>query len=190
MREVIPYSIFSTDSTDSGLFLDSDSIIEEIKWWVMISNTIEVYWKNFQVENPNYAGVSQPPNYYFCDNKEDADECAELAGKGIKQATSTSLWWFQINNAELPAEGDLAIITSWDGQPKAIIKTTMVQIVKFRDITAEYAYIEGEGDKSLAYWNEVHWVYYTNEMKPYSESPTPEMKIVCEYFETMWPKNL
>lgn len=154
----------------------------------MINNTIDGYWNNFQTENPRYAEVNLPQHYYFCNNKKDADECAELVEKGIKQATTESLWWFQTNNTELPKEGDLAIITSWDGQPKAIIKTTRVQIVKFKDVTAEFAYTEGEGDRSLAYWKKVHWDYYTEEMKPYSKSPEPEMDIVCEYFETIWPK--
>ena len=47
--------------------------------------------------------------------------------------------------------GDLANITNWNHEPKAIIKTKKVEIVKFKDITAAYAFIEGEGDKSLEY---------------------------------------
>ena len=34
----------------------------------------------------------------------------------------------------------------------------------------EYAEIEGEGDKSLAYWNKVHWEYYTREMNEQGEN--------------------
>jgi uncharacterized protein YhfF len=36
-----------------------------------------------------------PSSFYFCDNKKDADQCAELVVKGIKQATATSLWWYK-----------------------------------------------------------------------------------------------
>lgn len=108
--------------------------------------------------------------------------------KRIKQATSESLWWFQTNNTRLPTVGDLAIVTYWDSQLKAIIKTTGVQIVKFKDVTADFAYTEGEGDRSLAYWEKVHWDHYTEEMRPYSKYPEPEMDIVYEYFETIWPK--
>lgn len=41
-------------------------------------NLIADYWKAFQESHPEYANVDQPPSYYYCDNKKDADECAEL----------------------------------------------------------------------------------------------------------------
>ncbi|QED38793.1 ASCH domain-containing protein [Antarcticibacterium arcticum] len=147
--------------------------------------TIEQYWKEFQAKNPCYLKEEQPHSYYYCDNKKDADECAELVVQGIKQATSTSVWWFKKFNEEFPVPGDLAVITNWEGLPKAIVKTTRVEIVKFKEITPEYAIIEGEGDKSLEYWKDVHWKYYSNEMKEHGEIPSEEMEIVCEYFETI-----
>ena len=143
------------------------------------------YWKEFQEQNPEYYNHKQPPSFYFCDNKKDADECAELVVKKIKQATSPSVWWFEKNNEELPKIGDLAIITNWDGEPKALIKTIKVEIVKFKNITKEYAFIEGEGDRSLEYWRKVHFSYFENEMKDFGEYPNEEMEIVCEYFETI-----
>lgn len=150
---------------------------------------IEALWNTFKDENPAYRQAETPPCYYFCDNKKDADDCAELVGRGIKQATTHALSWFQTNKEALPAPGDLAIVTDWDGTPRAIIKTTKVEIVQFKDITPEYAAIEGEGDKSLAYWKEVHWSYYARELRDYHVEPTADMELVCEYFETIWPKR-
>ncbi len=147
--------------------------------------TVEDYWKEFQAKNPHYREEDQPKSYYYCDNKKDADECAELVVQRIKQATSTSVWWFKKFNEQLPGPGDLAIITNWDGVPKAVVKTTRVENIKYKDITPEYAIIEGEGDKSLEYWKDVHWKYYSNEMKELGEIPSEEMEIVCEYFETI-----
>lgn len=152
----------------------------------MIINSIEDYWKKFQNNNPEYHSLKQPQSFYFCDNKKNADECAELVVNKIKQATSPSVWWFEKNNESFPTVGDIAIVTNWDEEPKAIITTTKVEIVKFKDITAEYACTEGEGDKSLDYWKKVHWEYYRNEMEDFGEYPDEEMKIVCEYFETIW----
>lgn len=77
-------------------------------------------------------------------------------------------------------------MTDWDNNPKAIIKTTKIEIVQFKNITAGYALVEGEGDKSLENWKKTHWDYYTNEMKEFEEYPDEEMDIVCEYFETIW----
>lgn len=146
---------------------------------------MKAYWKSFQEGNSEYGDCKQPQSYFFCDNKKDADECAELVVKKIKQATTTSVWWFDKNKESLPKVGDIAIVTNWDGEPRAIIRTTKVEITKYKDITAAYAFIEGEGDKTLSYWRKVHWEYYANEMNQFDEFPSEEMELVCEYFETI-----
>ena len=144
------------------------------------------FWITFQESNPEYMNHEQPLTFYFCDNKRDADECADLVVRGIKRATSPSLWSIEKNNDKLPEIGDIAIVTDWEGNFKAIIKTTNVEIVKFKDVKSDYAYIEGEGDKSLEYWRAVHIEYYTNEMKQFGEKPNDEMDIVCEQFVRVW----
>lgn len=153
----------------------------------MKENLLNTYWERFQHEMPVYKQEKIPPAYYFCDNQKDADDCAELVSAGIKQATTHSLIWFRIHQEALPQIGDLAIVTDWNGTPKAIIKTIKIEIVKFKDITPEYAFIEGEGDKSLSYWQEVHWAYYTRELGEQNLKPSLDMELVCEYFETVWP---
>ena len=95
----------------------------------------------------------------------------------------------EINKEKPPAIGDLDIVTDWHGMPKAITKTVKVEIVKYKDITAEYAFIEGEGDRSLSYWQRVHWDYYTRELNDLGLKPFQDMELVGEYLETIWQKN-
>ncbi|WP_405198427.1 ASCH domain-containing protein [Christiangramia sp. LLG6405-1] len=147
---------------------------------------IEKFWNRFVSSNPDYCSKAIPQSYYFCDNKKDADECADLVVKDIKKATATSLWWFQQHNEILPKVGDLAIVTDWKGNPKAIIKTTKIEHVAFNQITAEFAEIEGEGDKSLKYWQEVHQAYYEREMETYSDEFDENMIIACEHFRRIY----
>ena len=147
---------------------------------------IEKFWNRFISSNPEYSSKVIPPSYYFCDNKKDADECADLVVKDIKKATATSLWWFRQHNEILPKVGDLAIVTDWKGNPKAIINTTKIEHVAFNQITAEFAEIEGEGDKSLKYWKEVHQAYYEREMKTYSDEFDENMIIVYEHFRRIY----
>ena len=58
-------------------------------------NSAEKLWNNFLNENPKNKIKETPLSFYFCYNKKDADQCAELVVKGIKQATATSLWWYK-----------------------------------------------------------------------------------------------
>lgn len=147
-------------------------------------------WEEFGYYNSEFKNQPLPEIMYFCDNKKDADECAQLVADGIKQATSTSLWWYETNEHPLPRTGNIYIITNWEGRATAIIKTSQVEKVPFNEIKEEYAQIEGEGDKSLEYWKKVHWDYYSREMKKMGQMPTEEMIIVCEHFKTIWTKNV
>lgn len=150
-----------------------------------MNNSIKQMWNNFITLNPSYKNKNIPPNYYFCDNEHDANECAELVVKGIKQATAGSLWSYQQNNDALPKAGEFYIVTDWNKQAKAIVEITKVEQVAYKNITAEFAAIEGEGDKTLKYWKRVHWAFFTREMKPKGATPTEDMIIVCEYFKTL-----
>ncbi len=151
-------------------------------------NSVKALWNSFLEMNPNNTTKEVPISFYFCDNKEDANECAELVVKGIKRATATSLWWFEKNNEQLPKIGDQYIVTDWSGNAKAIIETTKIEQIPFNKITAKFAKIEGEGDKSLEYWKRVHKDYYTREMQPFNEEFDENMIIVCEQFKTIYLK--
>jgi len=147
--------------------------------------TVENIWKDFLNEHPENLNKATPFSFYFCDNEKDANECADLVIKGIKQATATSMWWYEKNNESLPNIGSQYIVTDWSGTAKAIIQTTKVEQIPYSEITAAFAQTEGEGDKSLAYWKRVHKAYYTREMEPYGDEFSEDMIIVCEYFETI-----
>lgn len=152
------------------------------------SYLIESLWDDFLKENPENVIKKTPVSFYFCDNEKDANECAELVVKGIKQATATSLWWYEKNNETLPKIGDQYIVTDWDGNARAIIEITKVSPTPYKEINAEFAKIEGEGDKSLEYWRKVHKAYYTREMEPYGEEFNVDMIIICEHFKTIYQR--
>jgi uncharacterized protein YhfF len=152
------------------------------------NNSVELLWNDYLKEHPDNKTKPQPVSLYFCDNDKDANECAELVVKGIKQATATSLWWYEINNEPIPKVGDWYIVTDWDGNAKAIVETTEVSLTPFNEITAEFAKIEGEGDKSLEYWKKVHKAYFTREMEPYGEKFSEDMIIIGEKFKMIYPR--
>ncbi|PIB27641.1 RNA-binding protein [Maribacter sp. 4U21] len=127
-----------------------------------------------------------PKTDYFCDNEKDANECAALVKKGIKRATSHSLLGLQYRNEPLPKIGDFLVVTNWEGTAQCIVQTTAVKLKPFFSIDESYAKLEGEGDKSLAYWKKVHWDYFTRELEPFGRVPRESMIIVCEEFEKVF----
>ena len=151
-----------------------------------IDQSVYDMWNELIQSNADYKSYKTPDSWYFCDNESDANECADLVVRGIKRATSSSLWSFEKNNENLSHVGEINIVTNWNGIAKAIIRTIKVEQMPYNQITEEYAEVEGEGDKSLDYWKKVHWNYFSREMQSSGESPTENMIIICEQFETIW----
>ena len=56
----------------------------------------------------------------------------------------------------------------------------------FKNVSARHAYLEGEGDRSLAYWRKVHQAFFTAELAEVKLDFTPDLEVVCEEFEVIF----
>lgn len=146
-------------------------------------------WGDFLDKHLEYAFAKEPIVSHFCDNKKDANTCLKLVLKGVKRATSHSLLGLQYRKEPLPKIGDFTIITDWDGNARCIVRTVAVELKPFFSIRESYAKLEGEGDKSLAYWKKTHWDYYTRELEPFGRVPRESMIVVCEIFEKVFERK-
>ncbi len=98
----------------------------------------------------------------FGNSCEMADELAALVVQGVKTASCGSLSSF-INEDDAPTIGGYNIILNGKGEPVCVIRTVAMRILRFCDVTEEFARKEGEGDLSLKYWQEVHKAFFENE---------------------------
>lgn len=91
----------------------------------------------------------------FGDSPHMADELGALVAHGVKRATCSDYHaWRQDAEPTLP--GDYHIILNGAGEPLCVIRTHTLRLVKFCDVTAPLAALEGEGDLSLEYWRNEH----------------------------------
>jgi len=130
-----------------------------------------------------------PEVFHFCDNQTDADQLANLVVKGIKTATCSSLIGYKKKQEALPFVGEQAIVADWAGNAKAVIETTQVNLVPFDEVTDDFAFLEGEGDRSLAYWRKEHKAFFEREAIKHGYLFSGNMMLVCEQFETMFTIN-
>ena len=93
---------------------------------------------------------------HFCGDEINANICAELIRNGIKKATCSMKYWYEKGGEKMPRIGHLQVVTDWYGNPTSIIETTAVRECKFSEVSEEFAYLEGEGDKSLQWWQKAH----------------------------------
>ena len=122
----------------------------------------------------------------FGDNEQDARGLAALVKAGRKRATASAYWAYEDSQDPLPAVGDYSVITNWEGEAQCMIRTTSVAIVPFDQVTADFARMEGEGDRSLDYWRRVHWACFTRELQSIGKRPEEAMPVVCETFEVVY----
>jgi len=114
-----------------------------------------------------------------------ADELIQLVLNGTKRATCCLARDF--SDEPLPAPGDLWIMTDSQTVPRCVIETTHVELTPIREVTAEFAFIEGEGDRSLTYWKREHDAYYTRQGAREGFIYDDSMIGVCEQFRCIWP---
>lgn len=131
------------------------------------------------------APETVPEAWAFGATSDHADSLLALVLDGVKTGTASSLWDYETQGDPLPQVGEYSIILDAAGRPRAVIETTEVAIVPFDEVSDEHAYSEGEGDRSLAAWRDIHERYW----RLHSENPRgfePDMPVVCERFRLVY----
>ncbi|MBA3413978.1 MAG: ASCH domain-containing protein [Chloroflexia bacterium] len=119
----------------------------------------------------------------FGDSAAMADELAVLVGAGPKRATAGLLAEYEADGTPLPVAGDWSVVLDGAGRPVAVIRTVQVAVVPFAEVDAAFAWDEGEGDRSLAFWREAHRGFFSRSGLPFDDGSP----VVCERFEVVYP---
>lgn len=139
---------------------------------------------------PTYFGpttleVVPPPAWSFGATPEQADELLELVLDGTKTATASALWDYEADDEPLPQSGTLSILLDGHDHPRALIEITSVEVVPFEEVDEEHARLEGEGDRSLAHWRDVHERFFT-DVATHDRGFRPDMPVVLERFRVVY----
>ena len=116
-----------------------------------------------------------------------ADQLADLVLRGEKTATASAYELYKIENEPLPQVGTFDVVLDSQDQAVCIIEITKVTVVPFKQVSAEHAFKEGEGDKSLNYWRQVHEEFFTEWMAEAGLSFSEETGVVLEEFRKVYP---
>ena len=117
----------------------------------------------------------------------DADFLADLVLKGEKTATASAYDLYVLEDEPLPQEDIFDIILDSQNQAVCIVEITKVSVQPFNQVSAQHAFKEGEVDKSLAYWHQVHEDCFAEWLKEAGLTFTSESKVVLEEFRKVYP---
>lgn len=116
-----------------------------------------------------------------------ADQLADLVLSGEKTATASAYQLYQLENEPLPQVGTFDIILDSQDRAVCIVEITKVSVMPFNEVSAEHAFKEGEGDKSLAYWQQVHEAFFTECLAEAGLEFSQETGVVLEEFRKVYP---
>lgn len=152
------------------------------------NRSVETMWENYlksigeSLDNTD----KKYDSWCFCDNEKSANELAILVKQGIKRATTSLNYWYEIKGEKAPKVGDINIIENWDNIAQCIVQTKKISIMPFNKVSEEFANTEGEGDKSLEYWRKVHIEFFSKELEVENLEFKENMAVVCEEFELIY----
>ena len=148
----------------------------------MSIDQIETYWKSYLATLPAESPVHDERYVAegWGDSPQMADELGALIASGTKAATCSARWEYEAEGESLPEVGMKTIVLDGSGGPLCIVETTEVEVRPYDEVGTQFAYEEGEGDRSLAYWREAHWRFFSRTLPKVGKEPTRNMPLVCE----------
>jgi len=151
--------------------------------------TVEALWQAFVDKYPVYKDRSYEA-WAFGGSRKQKDHLADLVLRGVKTATTSAYPLYDLEGERISDVGCLDIILDGSGQAICIIETRRVYLCRFDRVQAHHAYLEGEGDRSLAYWQAVHQDFFTDEMAAQGLEFSRDSLMVCEEFVCLYPKPI
>jgi uncharacterized protein YhfF len=155
----------------------------------MGNSEIDSYWQSFLATLPADSPYHNRPYLAegWGDSPEMADKLGALIAQGIKTATCSAVWEWEAEGQPWPDAGYITIVIDGQGKPLCIVETVEVSIRAYQQVDAQFASDEGEGDRSLAYWREAHWRFFTRSLAKIDKTFSEDMPLVCERFKKIYP---
>lgn len=154
------------------------------------SPVVQQFWNDYRAtladNHPHHQAVYSA--WMFGDSPQLGQELADLVLAGKKTATASAIWSYEDENEPEPYPGELSIILNGADEPVCIIETVELFVKPFDEVDAQFAYDEGEGDRSLAYWRDAHERFFKREFENSPRTFSYQMPVLCERFKVIYKK--
>ncbi|MBO4913380.1 MAG: GNAT family N-acetyltransferase [Butyrivibrio sp.] len=120
----------------------------------------------------------------FGGEKDASDELAQLVLAGRKIGTASLYDAYVAEDAldMIPKAGDYSVIMNSKEEALCVVRDYDVYTRLFKEVSPFHAYSEGEGNRSLGCWREVHRAFFDQDALDTGVKFTEESKVICEKF--------
>lgn len=152
-----------------------------------ITEEIREFWRAFCQNNPEINPNKPYEVWCFHHNQESSKKLALLVLAGKKRATA-SLMEYEADTSDGGTVGGYSVVTDFEGNPQCVIQTTEVACLPFSEVDAQFAFDEGEGDRTLEYWRAAHRKFFIECCRELGVEFDESMPICCKRFKMLFPK--
>jgi len=150
---------------------------------------VAAFWARYLHESGVDPSLSAPPAWCFGDTVELADELIELVVGGPKRATAGTVAEYEAEGEPLPVPGDLSIATDGSMRPRAVLETTEVRVGPLSSVDEQFAWDEGEGDRTRDWWLDAHTWAFTRAFARLGLQFRPHIPVVFERFVVRYQED-
>lgn len=143
------------------------------------------FWEKVKSETGITGGFLDA--WGFGDNPDLMDELLGYVLEGIKRTSTSLLKENELEGWPEDNVGNYNIILNGKDDPVAVIKTVSVRRVKYREVDADHAYWEGEGDRTLKTYFMEHDKYYERIGETRGFEFNKDMLVDLVRFELVYP---
>lgn len=153
-----------------------------------ITRSTQNFWERFCDSSRGVDPLTPFQHWFFGNTGEMADELATLVMSGRKTATASLKTANDLKPENAPIMDGHSVVTDFDGNPICVIQTTEIRHLPFDEVDPQFAFDEGEGDRTLEYWREGHLRYFTREAAELGVEFNEKSIVCCERFRLLFPK--
>ncbi|MCC7283830.1 MAG: ASCH domain-containing protein [Acetobacteraceae bacterium] len=152
------------------------------------TEAVEAFWKRFReasgLHHDEYAVIA------FGDSPAMMDELAGLVLGGVKRATTCLERSFTEDGEMPPVVGGHVVVVDGRGRPVCIFRTTGLRTGALDSVDDGFAWDEGEGERTRAWWLAAHRSYFGREARHKGFAFDDGIATVFERFTVVWPPEV
>lgn len=143
-------------------------------------------WAEFRRRHPQ-ASDQLPPVEQFGDHVALSNELIDLVLKGTKRATAALICEFEVAGEAVPEVGDYWIACDGYGVPRVVLQTTEVRRGPVDSVDDQFAWDEGEDDRTRDSWLAGHRRYWRRRCELLGIDYDDSLEALFERFRVVWP---
>lgn len=146
-------------------------------------------WQDYRAAHPEVPDEDVEVEW-FGDSPELADELLAFVLDGPKRATAGLVAEFVADAQPLPRIGSHWVVCDGSGAPRVVLRTRELRIGPLSSVDAQFAWDEGEYDRTLETWLDGHRRYFRRACSRLGLEFSDDVEVVFERFDVVWPPEL